>query len=119
MVLGLNAVHVRLPKGAPVHAANLIHRLSIKGRIADVHAILEPAHAIGFVGAVGLDGDAWHEHGGLGAARRATGGKSENNGGKNECFFHCGYGLKVKKLVAFKEHQQHGSNKADGGDRVG
>jgi hypothetical protein len=27
--------------------------------------------------------------------------------------------LKSEKLVAFENHQQHGSNKADGGDGVG
>jgi hypothetical protein len=100
MVLGLNAVHVRLPKGAPVHAANLIHWLCIKGRIADVYSVLKTTHAIGFVGSVRLNGDARDEDCGLGALGRAAGGESEDNGGENECFFHVDMGLKSEKIKA-------------------
>jgi hypothetical protein len=81
-----------------VHSANLVHRLCIKGRIADVNPVLKPAHAIGFIGSVGLDGDARHEYGGLGAFGRATGGQSEDNGGENERFFHVDMGLIGEKI---------------------
>ena len=104
IAVGLNAVHVRLPKGAPVHAPNLVHWLCIKGRIADVDPVLKPTHAVSSVGSVGLDGDARHEHGGLGALGRAAGGKNKGEGGENECFFHGKNEVKSEKLVAFEDH---------------
>lgn len=91
IALGLNAVHIGLPERPPVHPANLVHRLRIKRRIADVNAVLETAHAVGLIGAIRLDGNARNEDCGLGAFGRAAGGQSEDNGGENECFFHCGY----------------------------
>jgi hypothetical protein len=118
-MLRLDAVHIGLPKGTAVHPANLVHRLRIKGRIGNVNSILKPTHTVGFVRSIRLNGDARDEYCGLGALGRAAGGKSEGEGGENKCFFHCGYGLKVKKLVAFEKHSQHGGNKPDGGDGVG
>jgi hypothetical protein len=119
IAVGLNAVHIGLPKGAAVHTANLVHWLCIKGCIGDVDPVLKPTHAVCFVGSIRLNGDARDEDCGLGALGRAAGGESEDNGGKNECFFHVDMGLKSEKLVAFEKHQQHRSNKADGGDGVG
>jgi hypothetical protein len=94
IVLGLDAVHIGLPKGAAVHAANLVHWLCIKGCIGDVDPVLKPTHAVCFVGPIRLNGYARDEHRGFGALWRAAGGKSEDNGGENERFFHCGYGVK-------------------------
>jgi hypothetical protein len=75
-----------------MHSANLVHRFAVKGRIGDVDPVLKPAHTVCFVGAIRLDGDARDKDCGLGAFGSAAGGKSEDNGGENECFFHVDMG---------------------------
>jgi hypothetical protein len=101
IVLELDAVHIGLPKRTAVHTPNLVHRFAVKGRIADVDPVLKPTHAVFFVGSIRLNGNARHEDAGLGALGRAAACENKGNNNKNECFFHCKYGLKVKKLVAF------------------
>jgi hypothetical protein len=92
IALGLNAVHIGLPERAPVHAANLVHWLVVVRRVIDVHSVLEPAHAIAFIGAIWLDGHARDKDCGLGALWRAAGGENKGNNGENECFFHVDMG---------------------------
>jgi hypothetical protein len=77
-----------------VHSANPVHWLCIKGRIGYVNAVLKTAHAVSFVRAIRLDGNARDEYGGLGAFWRAAGSKNKDKKDENECFFHCGYGVK-------------------------
>jgi hypothetical protein len=96
MSVGLDAVHIGLPKRTAVHAANLVHRFTVKCRIGYVYPVLKPTHAIGFIGPIRLDGYARDEYGGLGAFGRTTGSKNEGKGGENESFFHVDMRLKVK-----------------------